>query len=175
MEENERSTIYDYLVLKETEELERIWLKNDRQEWRDIVFEIIEEIIIDRTGKKPTRDTYSNTVQDVSSEKMDENQPVFYSVKEVVKLDNWLSISTLILVLISVVINLYNVNSVYWLIKSWIDPTDSNLINFFVKIITFIITLADIGLSVLIFWLPIKALRKILFILMEIEFNSRKL
>ena len=48
-----RDSVHTSLLRKETEELIEIWKKNDREEWTDIAFEAIEEILLERLGAVP--------------------------------------------------------------------------------------------------------------------------
>ena len=48
-----RKQIYNNLIIKETEDLLEIWLKGDINEWKDDVFEIVKEILLERLGYLP--------------------------------------------------------------------------------------------------------------------------
>ena len=174
MPDNERENIYNFLIQKETDELLEIWRKNDHEEWRDSVFELIEEIIINRTGEKPSRETLSNLENEFTDEEIVDDQPVFYSPKEVIKLNGWLSKGAILIVIVSVINNLENIRTLYFYIKDLFWPTYNPLINLLVGFLVVIFTLANIGFSVIFYWLAIKALQQILNILMQMEFNSRK-
>lgn len=50
---NRREQIRKNLLAKETEELLEIWQNDDTEEWDEIVFEIIKEILLDRLGYLP--------------------------------------------------------------------------------------------------------------------------
>lgn len=53
MSDNQRERIYESLVLKETEDLLDIWQFGKIDEWDEIVFEVIKEILVDRLGDVP--------------------------------------------------------------------------------------------------------------------------
>ena len=48
-----RKYIYNNLNQKKTDELVEIWQKNDRIEWTDEAFAVIQEILLDRLGELP--------------------------------------------------------------------------------------------------------------------------
>jgi hypothetical protein len=61
--ESLRDVIYANMELKTTEELQEIWEKNDRDEWSVTAFEIIKEILFQRTGELPqTQNPYQKRV-----------------------------------------------------------------------------------------------------------------
>ncbi len=69
--EEEKKTAYHSQVLasfkeKSTEELQRIWKENDRDQWSDEAFDVIRELLLERTGKVP--------VQDMSVEEDDDDR-----------------------------------------------------------------------------------------------------
>ncbi len=53
MSNNLRKQIYNSLNLKQTDELLEIWQKNDRVEWTDTTFEVLQEILQERLGELP--------------------------------------------------------------------------------------------------------------------------
>ena len=53
MSKNHREQIYQSLIVKETEDLLNIWQFGKIDEWDEIVFEVIEEILLDRLGYTP--------------------------------------------------------------------------------------------------------------------------
>ena len=61
--ESLRDQIYANMELKTTEELQEIWEKNDRGEWSGTAFEIIKEVLFQRTGELPqTQNPYQKRV-----------------------------------------------------------------------------------------------------------------
>ena len=63
MSDNRREQIYNNLNSKETAELLEIWQERDLEEWDEDVFEIIEEILLKRTGSLPTKSVESQARQ----------------------------------------------------------------------------------------------------------------
>lgn len=53
MSDNRREQIRENLIIKETEDLLDIWQNADVEEWEEIVFEIVKEILIERLGYLP--------------------------------------------------------------------------------------------------------------------------
>ena len=58
---NQESTlsksIYQNMQLKDSDELLKIWVKNDRLEWSDEAFSIIHDILLERLGNVPEQKT----------------------------------------------------------------------------------------------------------------------
>jgi len=48
-----RGQLLNNLNLKETDELVEIWRKNDHNEWSDLAFDVIREILVNRLGELP--------------------------------------------------------------------------------------------------------------------------
>jgi len=106
MSDQFNNQIYDNLNLKETDELVDIWTQNNRAEWTDTAFEIIEEILMERMGELPPQSALSfsrlKRVIDRSVEEQDkeenllerisdpENTSVLYEPAEVLKIVYWL-------------------------------------------------------------------------------------
>ncbi len=53
MKNSLRTQMYSRLNLKDTEELLEIWRNHDTNEWIDEVFEVAEEILVERLGELP--------------------------------------------------------------------------------------------------------------------------
>ena len=60
-----RKTIFDNFLLKETDELVEIWITNDRVEWSDTAFEVIQEILEQELDELPPQ-----------------NEPIFEYIKQ---------------------------------------------------------------------------------------------
>ena len=48
-----KAQIKDNLSLKETDELLEIWRRADHDEWTDLAFEVVQEILLERLGEIP--------------------------------------------------------------------------------------------------------------------------
>jgi tetratricopeptide (TPR) repeat protein len=57
MTESRRNEIYNNLLIKDTEELLDIWQNGDEDGWDEAVFEIIEEILLERLDSLPPKST----------------------------------------------------------------------------------------------------------------------
>ena len=55
MKDSLRSQLYGKLGLKDTEEFLDIWRNHETNEWIDEVFEVAEEILVERLGEMPSR------------------------------------------------------------------------------------------------------------------------
>jgi hypothetical protein len=55
MNKSLRHHIFSNLHLKETDELVDIWITNDRAEWSDIAFDVVEEILEQRLAELPVQ------------------------------------------------------------------------------------------------------------------------
>ena len=53
MDDDPQKFIYNNLNLRETQDLLDIWQKRDLDEWQEEVFEIIEQILMERLGHAP--------------------------------------------------------------------------------------------------------------------------
>ncbi len=54
-EEGIRHEIYDSMNLKTTQELQQIWQEQDKEEWTEEAFEIVKQILMQRTGEIPSQ------------------------------------------------------------------------------------------------------------------------
>ncbi len=54
MNDDLRNEIYSNMNLKETDELIDIWEQHNLDEWTDVAFDVIEEILRDRLGELPS-------------------------------------------------------------------------------------------------------------------------
>ncbi|HEX2997720.1 MAG TPA: hypothetical protein VHP14_23055, partial [Anaerolineales bacterium] len=97
-----RQQIYGALNTKETEELLDIWQTNNRGEWSDEAFEVVERLLKERGVEIPQQDEpvyeveEKTTTKEISDEDGleeweakildDENQPEFYDTVEVITL-----------------------------------------------------------------------------------------
>lgn len=89
-QQNERNQhkqqIYNHMQLKETDELLEIWIENNRDEWTEEAFGIIQEILQERLGEVP---------EQVSSrqEESEVIEPAKSSNKDFQNLSKWLPVA----------------------------------------------------------------------------------
>ena len=177
-----RNQIYSNFNLKETDELVEVWQKNDRVEWSEDTFSVIQEILQERLGKLPPQDEPildyeepedENDEDETDSEFLidDENPPEFYNPHEVLQLQKWLSKATIVSIIAAAISSLTSLLQMQKIILSYFMGDTSK--NFVAWLITIVIFSSAVVFQSIIIYFPLKALGSILKILMEMEFNSR--
>jgi len=70
MDEDFRNSVFNNLNLLETDDLIEIWQNNNRAEWSDTAFEVVQQILRTRLGQLPQQDepTYEISEQDMDDE-----------------------------------------------------------------------------------------------------------
>jgi hypothetical protein len=178
-----RRQIYNNFNLKETDELVEIWQTNDRVEWSDDTFGIIQEILQERLGELPSQNepileyADDNKVE-VNKDESDfeflidnDNPPEFYNPHEVLRLEkwiNWAAIASVVASIISSLLELQRMHFIVW--GFFMNNVEKNSIAWLITIVIFVFA---VGLQCIVIYFPIRALGSILKILMEMEFNSR--
>jgi len=103
----------------------------------------------------------------------DENLPEFYNPYEVLRLEKWLQKAAIASIVASAVSNLVALPQMQGVVLSYFmdNHIEWNFVAWLIAIVIFVVM---VGLqSVILFYLPLKALGSILRILMEMEFHSR--
>ena len=184
MDNDLRKQIYNNFNLKETDELIEIWQKNDRVEWAEDAFNVIQKILQERLGELPPQNepileyTDDNEDQDIEDESEseflidDENPPEFYNPYEVLRLEKWLYKAAIASIIASAVSSLLGLGQMQKIVLSFFGINGSGW-DFAAWLIAIIILVFAVGLQSIILYFPLKALGSILKILMEMEFNSR--
>jgi hypothetical protein len=184
MSDKLRGQIYNSLMLKGTDELLEIWQKNDRAEWSDTAFEVIEEILKERDIAIPLQ---SNPVDDIAEyedgENLgfsnvelkiidDENPPDFYDPFDVLKTSKNLDY----VAKVAVVVSLLSLVPGFLQVKDEMDSMffSVSFMDFIPIIASLGLTIVGVALQIIFTYFPLKALAHILRVLMEMEFNSRK-
>ena len=182
MNSNFRKQIYNGFNLKETDELVEIWQQNDRVQWSEDAFSVVEEILRERLGELPAQNKpileYADNKNEVSESEIDykfliddENPPEFYNPHEVLRLEKWLYKAAIASIIASVIASLLELPRMQSIVLSYfMGNPDSNLVAWLIAILIFVFA---VGLQSIIIYFPLKALGSILKILMEMEFNSR--
>jgi hypothetical protein len=179
-----RRQIYNELNLRETDDLLEIWKENDRVEWSNETFEVIEEILKNRRVEIPQQDEpireYNDEKDEVenydfSDEELkiieDENPPEFYKPFEVIKLGRWIDLAARVMVVLAIIHSLFGFSSSQRIVQAFfIMHADSP----WILPITVLLVVVNVATDILITYFPLVALSKILRLLMEMEFNSRK-
>lgn len=178
MNDNLHNQIYNRLEIKETEELLEIWQTNDRVEWSDLAFEVLEEILKKRVKNIPSQnepileyqESEGNDLEDWEVSLLDKkNQPEFYDVLEVLNLKDNINKIANITIVIYIVLAIANFQFMPELVQGYIPSLDELPRILWSLFLTIIAT----GIDIAILYFPLKALSYILRILMEMEFNSR--
>jgi hypothetical protein len=177
-----RQQIYNNLNLKETEELVEIWQKNDRVEWSETTFEVLQEILQQRLGELPpqdepifeyTEDEEGDIQADEDQAIDDDNSPEFYKPKEVLWLDKWLYQAAIAAIVASVISSLLELPRMQRITLSYFAGNSLSAANFWSWVIAIVVFSFAVVLECILIYFPLKALGTILKILMEMEFNSR--
>jgi hypothetical protein len=178
-----KKQVYRSLENKETEELLDIWKKNNRSEWSDIAFDVIQEILINRGINIPEQvePTYQNNknAQKVDEDGFtklenkildDENPPEFYEPFDVLKIQRQLEFVAKAVVILTIVYNLINFSNPLRLAQSWLYQIPNTIP---VYILAFLIMGVNTIVGIALAYFPLIALSRILRILMQMEYNSR--
>ncbi len=183
MNDSLREQIYSRMSLKETDELLEIWQVNDRAEWSDTAFQVIEEILKHRGIEIPQQGqpTFEHNEED-SSEKFDfseielkviddENPPAFYEPLDVIKTVKQIGLAANVMIGLIIIYNLANFSTPFNIARSYFYDNPNSLL---IYLVTAGIVIINAAIGALIAYFPLIALSRILMILMEMEFNSRK-
>ena len=167
---------------KSTDELVEIWTTNDRAEWSDAAFGVIEAILKERLGTLPTQNQpilkdveqkAASTVLETPTEEAGPSgyEPVFYQPRKVLELVRSLNRLVPIAVLVIAISGIpivFSLGDIFFTI--FIYSAFGVLIAWTIAIV---MGLLIIAVECLIVLLLLKATAYILRILMEMEFNSR--
>jgi hypothetical protein len=174
--------IYENLNLKDTDELLEIWQTNNRGEWSDVAFDIVREILTKRIGELPpqnepvTGPEKEEKVDELGLEEWEaklidnESQPDFYDTLEVIEFRKTINKVAIAVVVLNIVSAVFEFSTTKQLLQG-IFPTLEKLPSI---LLAFTAMAIAVGISILIYYYPLKALAHILRILMQMEFNSRK-
>jgi hypothetical protein len=176
-----RRQIYNNLKQKETDELIRIWQTNDRVEWSEAAFDVIQEILLERLAELPAQNEPvfepvvddSDDLDDETLEKFTdkENAPVFYKPQNVLWLETWLNRAAIASIVATIIGSLLELGAMQRIILSYFwGNMEWNILAWLIALVIFAFAA---GLQSGIYYFGFKALGSILKILMEMEFNSR--
>ena len=176
MSEEYRSQVYNNLDLKSTEELLEIWKKNERFEWSDTAFEVIQEILEERLEELPPQNepvheqVEEKKEKQVLSEKYTDadNNGLLYDPKKVLKLCSWLNWMSVIFPFLIVLLNFNIIIQILFFFSPY----------FFTNTITQANSLLAIIVNILYksipYFLLFRAISYLLKTLLEMEINSRE-
>jgi hypothetical protein len=146
-----------------------------------MAFEVLKEILRERLKEIPVQDepVFEHISESSENDELEEwearlldkeDQPELYDTLEVLKLRDNINRAAIGVIVIYVLLGLLNFQFVRNLIQG-IPLTFSEILQSLPNVI---FTLFTVGLQIVITYFPLKALAHILRILMEMEFNSRK-
>lgn len=174
--------IHNSLNLKDTGELLDIWQTNDHVEWSDNAFEAIKQILASRRVDLPEQDKpiYEHAEEEenfgFTKEEWkiidDENPPAFYDPLDVLFITKRIetaAIAWVVLATISVLLDFPESLKFTQSLAQDFPPLTSAAVPLII-----ISTAIAIPLVVITTYLPLKVFARVLRILMDMEFNSRK-
>jgi hypothetical protein len=178
-----REQLYANLNLKETDDLLEIWATNDRTEWSDDAFDVIKQILVNRSVDLPLQDDpiYEHDELQKSGHDRDgleeweiklldrEDQPDFYDTLEVLDLRKKLDWTFKAAVVVFGLLGILQLPGMLNLLAGNI-PSLQKLTN---SILPAFVSILLYGTTTLVIVFLLKAFGSILRILMEMEFNSR--
>lgn len=180
MSDDFRQQLRENFEQKETGELISIWQTNDRTEWSSLSFEIVEEILRERSVELPAQDEPILVKKKVERTREEndpasllypylnkEHAPVLYSPRNVMRLERWLNGLAVAMAALIILQGSSSVWSVFFIGKvSFLDWLKSwNLAAF--------LTLGMFLANAAVIFVCLKALAFILKMLMQMEFRSR--
>jgi hypothetical protein len=192
MNKDFRQRIYNNMSLKETDDLLRIWFENNRDDWSDIAFEIIEEILIERLGKIPSiEDSTIQTLlqsnqekEDTAAEELDNltlamdqiketgHITVFYDPNEVIQIKRFINKGLIYVIGALILFSLIKAPEMFNIIHSFFSHDPKWIL--LAITLTFFMFVLCVTFECFIYYIGFKSLSSILGILMEMEFSSRK-
>lgn len=177
---NLHKKIYSRFDVKETEELLRIWVANNRVEWSDVAFDVLEEILKKRINELPPQnapilenhgDDLNTNLEEWEVKLLDDdNQPELYDTVEVLELKDNINKVAKAVVVVNIVVGIFSLQFVPGMFFGAF-PRMEQMSGFLLNIFT---TTLVVGINIAVTYFSLKALVHTLRILMEMEFNSRK-
>jgi hypothetical protein len=173
-DESLRSTIYQNLNLKESEELLQIWHDNKRYEWSDTAFEVIQQILEERgltlspqeeAQIEPIIEENENDDSNEYEPDQNESQPIFYKPQELLFFASTTSKAAWIILGIGV---LFTLLRYLWQLRL----TSGGSFNLFSLGLGFLSMALSLASHALTFFM-LKGISIGLNVLMEFEYNSR--
>lgn len=179
-----RAQISMMMSLKETDELLEIWQANDRVEWSDTAFEVIQEVLKERGVNIPEQhEPIYEHAEEKSQKKFfdftekelkiidDEYPPDFYSPYEVFLTANRIDWMAKAMVVFIVVYNIFHFQGPLQIVRSYFLSNPNSVL---IYALTTLFIAVSIVIGTVGIYFPLKALAYILRILMEMEHASRK-
>lgn len=171
--------IYANLSIKETDELVEIWRTNNHNEWSDDAFAAIRKILVERDVEIPKQREFMNVVDEAVDDKLEtweaalldnEDQPELYDTLDVLSINDHINLLAKASVVVYGLIGLLSTPLASFAIMGL--PIETN--SFGQLGYETLLILLSTGVRIGLIYFPLKALSRILIILVEIEFNSRR-
>jgi hypothetical protein len=188
-DEAQHKQIHERLNVRETDELLDIWLKNDRVEWSDLAFEIIKEILQERSVAPPAQNSpvYEHQPQKKIPNKLKEFlaigddthrlpaageiSTIFYQPQKVILLQKWINLTMILAIVVNAARTIQEYANTQSYVSSILGSRAAS--NSIVFLIAGSITIFTLALQIALTVTALKGLSYILKILMQFEFNSR--
>ena len=162
--------IYNTLNLRETSDLLSIWYEDDHEQWSDSAFQSIEQILLDRLGEIPPNPEPEKSIHSISSGS--NNCPEYYKPQSVISLTSWINKIAVLSIFITLFQSITSYPFVGEMLKS-LPGQNAEMVGGFQVFIYIIMTILT-PVYVAFTYFALKALASILSILMQMEFNSRR-
>lgn len=184
MNKDLRRQIHSRMNVKDTEELLNIWQTNDRFEWSDDTFDVVRGILQEREvdipeqnepiyehgRQKPAPDIFGFSEEELKIID-DENPPAFYDPFDVLTLTKRLESIIKMIVGFVIFYGMLNYPESRSIIRGFFVQNPNPMLE---VVISVMMVIANTIINVTLTYIPLKALTKILHILMEMEFRSRR-
>jgi hypothetical protein len=182
-DEAQYQQVYERMNLRGTDELLDIWATNDRVEWSDLTFEVIKEILQERSVEPPVQNdpvyihpspkNIPDKLKEVLgiSEDADrlsaggETARLFYKPQKVTALQKWINFTMILVIVVNVVSAILSFIDSKW--TALYFGNLSALVAYAISI------LANLVVNMVLPVIALKILSYVLNILMQFEFNSR--
>ncbi len=180
MSEDFRSEVRASLAQKDLYALLDIWKSNDHVQWTDTTFEVLAEILRERIGELPLQDppvhAYEGNEQDEPLEDWErklldsESQPELYDPLDVLSLRDKIHAVIVGSVVAYILLALLNLQ----VFRGLFNGATPSLAGSASLLPNMAITVISTAVQIALIYVPLRVLESILRILMEMEFNSRK-
>jgi hypothetical protein len=158
-----RRQIYSRMQAEDTEELLDIWRRNDRTEWTDEAFEIVHDILLERLGSVPEQGEFP---KEETQEEVEDDEDIYHHPEKLIQIASWAKVFSWVALVLPVISGaltqmlIMRTSSTGYLVlvqMSWILPN---------------LTLALVAGGF--FFLILQALAELIYIIMDIEENTRQ-
>lgn len=181
MNDDFRKQLYKKMDLMGTDELLDIWQMNDRMEWSETAFDVVQEILVKRIGDLPPQDNaILSHEEELGKDELglnewetrlvdSEDQPSFYDTWEVIDVGRKLNKAAKAVLILNILIGVLTFPTTEQIISGYFPEIQ--------KLPGIMFSLFALGLgtalNILLTYFPLKVLAYVLRILAEMEFNSR--